>query len=275
MKKLSLTNLFTAILVVIASSFSACKKDELKKPLVQTTPNDINMFGKVGDILSMKIDVASDIRLSRFYITTKIENSFLTTPLDTVIDGKNFSMVYEYKIPAAAAGKSVVFTFNAIDVDGNRGTDLKQLLVQADTAVLLSETTGHQIFSAKSLNHKDAYNLETNSVVWSQLADSSDQDIKDFIADTTDALSYSWVSPAHGKFVRFNGFDYPNATDVTAENAYTSGAKLDIIDNLQINDILIVKLGSVTAEKYVVIKITAIADAPGKEFDTYTFSIKK
>jgi hypothetical protein len=275
MKQLSLTNLFTALLVVIASSFSACKKDELKKPLVQTTPNDINMFGKVGDILSMKIDVASDIRLSRFYITTKIENSFLTTPLDTVIDGKNFSMVYEYKIPAAAAGKSVVFTFNAIDVDGNRGTDLKQLLVQADTAVLLSETTGHQIFSAKSLNHKDAYNLETNSVVWSQLADSSDQDIKDFIADTTDALSYSWVSPAHGKFVRFNGFDYPNATDVTVENAYTSGAKLDIIDNLQINDILIVKLGSVTAEKYVVIKITAIADAPGKEFDTYTFSIKK
>ncbi|MBK9673239.1 MAG: hypothetical protein IPO70_13640, partial [Bacteroidetes bacterium] len=169
----------------------------------------------------------------------------------------------------------VVFTFNAIDVDGNRGTDLKQLLVQADTAVLLSETTGHQIFSAKSLNHKDAYNLETNAVVWSQLADSTDQDIKDFIADTTDALSFSWVSPAHGKFVRFNGFDYPNATDVTAENAYTSGAKLDIIDNLQINDIIIVKLGSVSAEKYVVIKITAIADAPGREFDTYTFSIKK
>ena len=56
---------------------------------------------------------------------------------------------------------------------------------------------------------------------------------------------------------------------------YTSKAKLDIINNLQINDILIVKLDSVSAEKYVVIKITAIADAPGREFDTYTFSIKK
>jgi hypothetical protein len=275
MKHLSLTNLFILLLVVFAGTFSACKKDELKKPLVQTSPHDINVFGKVGDILSMNIDVASDIRLSRFYITTKIENSFLTTPLDTQIDGKSFSMVYEYKIPAEAAGKSVVFTFNAIDVDGNRGTDLKQLLVKADTAVLLTETTGHQIFSAKSLNHKDAYNLETNSVVWSQLADSTDQYIKDFIADTTDAISHSWVSPAKGKFVRFNGFDYPNASDVSAENSYNSGAKLDIIDNLQINDILIVKLGSVSAEKYVVIKITAIADAPGKEFDTYTFSIKK
>jgi hypothetical protein len=50
---------------------------------------------------------------------------------------------------------------------------------------------------------------------------------------------------------------------------------LDILSNIQLNDIIITKLGSVAAEKYVLIKITGITDAPGKEFDSYSFSIKK
>ena len=205
------------------------------------------------------------------------DNSFQITTLDSTIDSKDFSMVYEYKIPAAAAGKSIIFSYNAIDADGNKGADLKRLIVAADTAIILTETSGHVMYSGKSLNHQDAFDLETNTVKWSQLpgVDTTALDIKDFPTDTTAALAKSWVSPAHGKFVRANGFDYANATDVNMINAYTSSTKLEIMDNIQINDILITKLGSVGADKYAIIRITGITDASGKESDSYLFSIKK
>jgi hypothetical protein len=263
----------TALMLIIAS----CKKDKLKEPLVQTNPSALYIYGRTGDVVSVSIDVYSDIALSRFYVTAKIDNSFQTTTLDSAIDSKDFSINYEYKIPANAAGKSIIFTYNAVDADGNKGADIKRLIVEADTAIVLVETSGHQLFSAKSNNSKDAYDLETNTVKWSMISDSTERDIQDYVFanDTSDALSLNWVSPAHGKFVRFNGFDYANATDVTVINSYASGAKLDILSNIQLNDIIITKLGSVAAEKYVLIKITGITDAPGKEFDSYTFSIKK
>ncbi len=274
MKK-ALKTLLLFVASASALSFSACKKDTLKQPLVETSPSNLYIYGKSGDVVAVNINVTSDIALSRFYVTAKIDNAFQSTTLDSSIDSKSFSYTYEYKIPAAAAGKSVVFSFNAVDVDGNKGSDLKRLIVEADTAIILTETSGHQIFSGKSLNHKDAYDLETNTVKWSQLADSIERDIQDFPSDTSDALAKSWISPAKGKFVRFNGLDYANATDVAVSNAYASGTKLDIIENLQVNDILICKLGSVGSDKYVIIKLTSITDAPGREYDTYTFSIKK
>ena len=259
----------------VFATTTSCKKEKLKQPLVQTSPENLYIYGRAGDVVSVVVNVYSDIRLNRFYVTSKLDNSFQVTNLDSSIDTKDFAIIFEYKIPAEAAGKSIVFTFNASDVDGNKGADLKRLIVAADTAVLLVETSGHQLFSGKSLNHKDAFNMETNAVVYSMLADSVDRDIQDYVQDTTDALPRSWVSPAKGKFVRFNGFDYANATDVSLENSYSSGAKLDIIDNIQLNDIIITKLGSVANNKYIAIKITGITDAPGKESDSYLFSIKK
>ena len=255
----------------------ACKKDKLKQPLVTVTPSDLYLYAKAGNVIGVTIDVASDIKLSRFYITAKIDNAFQTTVLDSAISVKNFSLYYEYLVPQTAVGKSVVFSFNAVDEDGNKGTDLKRLVVDADTAKVLTETTGHQLFSGKSLNHMDAYDLETNTIKYSLApgADSTALDIKDYPTDTTTALSRTWISPAKGKFVRYNGYDYANATDASAFNAYQSGAKLDLMSNIQLNDIIITKLGSITGDKYVVLKLSAVIDAPGNEFDSYSFSIKK
>ena len=269
-------NLFRTFIFLMVSVFiNACSDDTLKQPLVTTTPTDLNLYAKTGDVVSVNIKVQSDVALSRFYITSKIDNSFQTTTLDSSISTKEFNINYEYQIPASASGKSIIFTYNAVDVDGNAGKDIKRIVVSADTSVILVETAGHQIFSGKSLNHKDAYDLESNAIKYSALADSSSRDIQDNPLDTTSNLSLSWISPAGGKFVRFNGFDYANATDISSSNAYASGAKVDIMDNIQLNDILITKLGSISTNKYVVLKITNITDAPGKEFDSYSFSIKK
>ncbi|MBL0049742.1 MAG: hypothetical protein IPP32_16805 [Bacteroidetes bacterium] len=265
------------LLGVLTFTSTSCKKEKLKQPLVLTNPESLYIYGRAGDVVSVTVDVSSDIRLSRFYVTSKIDNAFQITSLDSTIDGKSFSMNFEYKIPAAASGKSIIFTYNAMDVDGNSGSDVKRLVVAADTAIVLAETSGHQLFSGKSLNHQDAFDLETNSVKWSLLpgVDSTSLDIKDFPTDSTDALAKSWISPAHGKFVRANGFDYANATNVSLINAYSSSTKLDIIDNIQLNDIIIIKLGSVASDKYAIIKINGITDAAGKESDSYLFSIKK
>ncbi|HQI69582.1 MAG TPA: hypothetical protein PLT47_02450, partial [Bacteroidales bacterium] len=78
---------------------------------------------------------------------------------------------------------------------------------------------------------------------------------------------------AGNQFVLFNGFDYANATDLSAMNAYNAGQKLDMISGLNINDIIITKEAG--SNVYAVIKITNIVDSAAIINDRYEFNIKK
>jgi len=137
----------------------------------------------------------------------------------------------------------------------------------------LTEYTGSIIFS-KFSGKPDAYDIATNSVQFSATAANNLLDIADFDTIPGDsALTGQWHSPAGSQFVLFPGFDYANATDLSAMNAYNAGQKLDIISDLNINDIIITKeTGSNT---YAVIKIINIVDSAAMIKDRYEFNIKK
>lgn len=276
MKKIKL--LILAITTVVVSSLViSCKKDKDSKPIITITPGALHIYGKAGDLISFNISVSSDVALSKVVIKGQPDNETPTILLDTAIFTKSTSFNYYYRIPANLAGKSIFFIFRAENQNGIVNENFTRLYVTAPQAVVpvaLTESAGHRMYSNLSTTNQDAYNLETKIAENSMTADTASRDIQDMSAASS-TLSLSWNSPAGGKFVVFNSFDYANATDSSTISAYSSGVKYSILYNLQLNDIIITKLGSVSTNKYVVMRITDIVDVAGKDGDYYEFTIKK
>ncbi len=278
MKKIKLF-IFAICAVVISSIIISCKKDKDTKPIITVSPGSLHLNGNVGDLVIFNISVSSDVALSKVVIKGQPDNETPVILLDTAISTKSTSFTYYYRIPSNLAGKSILFIFRAETQSGISNENFTRLYITAppvSQAKLLTETTGHRMYSAFSIN-ADAYNLELNSSEYSLTADTASRDIQD--RSTSDNLSANWKSPAGGKFVLYaagsTAFDYANATDSTAINSYNSGVKSDLLNGLQVNDIIITKLGSVTSSKYAVIRISGIVDNPGNTTDYYEFNIKK
>jgi hypothetical protein len=268
---LSLFSIFT-----LSTIFVGCKKEEKVAPIVIISPNSQQIYASAGDVVTFGVSISTTVKLSKVVINGQPDNETPTTLLDTAISTKGSNFNYYYRIPESLKGKSILITFQAVDENNLSSTNFKRVFVASDAvsqAIILTETSGHRMYSNNSIN-PDAYNLETNSGEFSLTADTASRDIQDYSGVNT-TLIKEWRSPAGGKFVLYNGFDYANATDSTAISAYTSGVKSSILYNVQVGDIIITKLGSVTTNKYAVIRITDIVDAAGKDGDYYEFNIKK
>lgn len=273
--------LLIAFITLFATTFMvSCKKDKKEAPVVTISPEQLQIAGNVNDVINFRINVITNSQLSKVIIKAQPDNAIPFTLLDTVITTKGTSFNYYFKLPATYAGQSLALTFRAEDQNGLTGEAFRRVFIAALPAVhpvALTETSGHRMFRFRS-THFDSYNLETNSGEYTLTADSTSRDIQDFTDTSNVTLSKNWKSPAGGKFVLYNsgsGFDYANATDSTTIGAYTSGLKTSLLYNLQIGDVIITKLGSMSTNKYVVMRLTDIVDAVGKNDDYYEFTIKK
>jgi hypothetical protein len=276
MKQKTLFSLALSSVMALCFVFYSCKKDKDTSPIVSVSPEPLYYYGNVGDLVTFKVTVSSEIALSKVTITSTVDNETPNIALDSSVSSIGTTFNFYFRIPANLAGKSVVFDFKAENSKGKTGGSAKRLYIAAaaaSPAIVLTETAGHLMYSNTSVNH-DAYNLETNSGEFSLTADTASRDIQDY-SGTNTTLSKEWRSPAGGKFVLYNGFDYANATDSTAISAYTTGVKYSVLYNLAVGDIIITKLGSVSTNKYAVIRITDIVDVAGKDNDYYEFKIKK
>lgn len=266
------------ILVLLGFAFctaSSCE-DPASQPLVDVEPVSLQIDANVNQVLDFAIRASSENQLSKFQIKIKPDNDFTSVLFDSSLNAKSFNYNFEYRIPPKFASQSVIFEFNAYDIEGNLGQNFRRVNVAKDTAIALVETAGHLMYSSSS-SKANAYNLETNTALFSSLADTTAMDILDYTLNSSDTLSRSWISPAKGKMVRFNGFDYANATDLSVRTAFEAGAKLDKIDNLVDGDIILTKLDNVSngKELYIAIRVSTITDAAGPESDSYLFTIKK
>ncbi|HRG01708.1 MAG: hypothetical protein U0W65_12665 [Bacteroidia bacterium] len=268
------------LLVLVTASamtlFYACKKDKDSKPIISISPASIHLYVDVNDLLTFKVSVSSEVPLTKVVIKGTPSNQTPITLLDTAIATKGTSFNFYYRVPASMAGQSMLITFRAEDQNGMASENFCRIYVNSVNPihpVPLTETSGHRMYSNLSTN-PDSYNLETNTGDFSTVVDTASRDIQDYSGSSL-TLSNSWISPAGGKFVKYNGFDYANATDSTTIAAYSSGVKLSVLNSLQVGDIIITKLGSVSTNKYVLMRITDIVDVTGKDNDYYEFSIKK
>jgi hypothetical protein len=270
MKIKSLIGTLVCMTIILASS---CKRDNDSAPHITVSPSPLYIYGNIGDLVTFNITVDSEVRLSKFYISQQPDNQVPVTVLDTIITSKGVVFAYYYRMPASLAGKSVIFEFKAEDENGNVGKQVRRVFVANPAAVTLTETTGHRMYSNLSASNPDAYNLETNAGQFST-SDSTLRDMQD-ASGTDTTLSRNFISPAGGQFVSNDGYDYANATDVSMINAYNGGVKLTQLSGVGVGDIIITKLGSLTTNKYVIIRISDIVDLPGKDNDYYEFTIKK
>lgn len=251
--------------------FSSCKKDP-EESVILLTPSEIILSNiKSQEVITIEVNCISPSELSRLIVSSKLEGEYTRVELDTVISGKNFFMRYEYKVPYLIEGTRILLSFDLTEKSGKIISNARLL----DVDVLpkyLTETAGHEIFT-KASGKQNGYNLLTGSPVFSHLTDSA----KTHISDTSNAdlLLKRWVSPAGLKFVRFNGFDYANCSNVSVKNAYASGIKIDFVDNLVQGDIFLTRIGEAASENYAVIKIVSIIDSPGSEWDRIIFNLKK
>jgi hypothetical protein len=252
----------------------SCNKNKNSIPVVYVTPSDINIVAHPGNILTFDVTADGDNdALSRFIIQNQAENQSRLTILDTSITGKKFTYTYQYKVPDTLTG-SVFITFSVYDKDGDIGEAATRIIIDP-ISTKLTEYPGDIIYSRFS-GKQDALHIYTNAPEFSALAPLSLLDIADYDTIQSDStLANQWYSPAGNKFVRFNGFDYANATNSSAGAAYNSGQKLDIISSLNINDIIITKANNGGSAFYAVIKITNIVEASSTINDRYEFNLLK
>lgn len=259
------------LFVVVACMFSNCKEKENDYPFLNVLPDNIEIQAYAGEKVVFNIQVLSDFRLTQLLITQKFPGESETTIFDSSLNVNNFNFQWAFRAPADIEEDLYIY-FKAINEKGFQTVIGKRLVFQGKR---LDEFTGLKMYSANSGNTA-AFNLETLQPV-AVSADSLMRDIQESQTDTSNLhLSNKWVSPSGCEFVKFNTYDYGNASGVTARDAFNAGIKLTEIANIELNDIYIVKIHRLEPNDiYAVIKITSIIDSEGKANDYYEFSVKK
>lgn len=269
----------TAFLLAFAVlGIQSCKKIENDIPIISVNPAGPDLDVVSGQVLSFTIRGLSEGRtLSRLIITSKKENDFTTTVKDTALGGSNLNYIWEMRVANATQPYSDVLTFRLIDSEGGEMSRTITLYVTLG-ATVLTETSGHQFYHGNSAVHgESAFDLETRVPVLASV-DSTRRDVQDVpLTSSATELNRTWRSPAGGRFVRFNEFDYANATDISLEAAFLAGVPSETISNVQVGDMILVRLGSLpdTQRFYAVMKIMDVIDEPGTaDNDRYVFNMK-
>lgn len=254
----------------------SCKKDQSPVINIYITPSSLHLYKEVNEVIRFEVLAEANYKVKKFKFSYQRKNALEQVILDSLLEVpiKTFTYTYEFIIPSSWQGEEIRYYFTVIDADGNTEKATRVVYVKAvnQAPVLLTEYTGNVIYSKYS-SSPDAYDIETGEVNFSEFAPPAERDIQDYDTIPSDSILYrAFISGTGAMFVRFNNFDYANATDVSANDAYNAGVKYAIISNIQNGDIILTKTSSGTIA---VIKITQVVDVAGVEYDRIEFNVKK
>ncbi len=265
-------NLLFAIGILLISPSCNDDNDFL---ILDVVPQDIFKVYPIDEpVIYFTRSQSSTENLSRFTIAVREENEVnRSIVFDTAISGSFFEYNFGFPRPLDQS-REYDFEFKVYTVDGKSTTQFRSALIIFDSLeVPLTETTGHRIYP-KLTQNPDGFDLINRVAVFTDTAllDTNSVDFFE-LADTTENLTRIWRSKTNGKFVRFNGFDYPNATLSKLIEAYESGQKLDQMINIQEDDIII--FHSSERAVYAAIKIDEIEIGDSVTNAFYEFNLKK
>ncbi len=274
--------IYSVILFLSFFIFHSCKDKDVDEIVIALKPESFQIMANVGDYIIIETKVQSNSKLNKFVINQTINSQQSTVILDSLISVKSFNFDYSYFVPDIDVSLSneikLVFTF--IDDNGNSQKRTKIIIVNKEDEVdePLSEILGSEMFSRLASN-KNAFDLKSLQPLNYETADSSIRYIEDYSFDTTsvkvDTLSHKWVSPAGLKFLKYNSFDYANASSQSIKDSYLSGIETDFIDHIEEGDIILTYLSKADeGHEFYAIKIMYIIDNDGVEEDRYVFNIK-
>lgn len=259
--------LFSVILLLV---FSCRDDDEEENFGISIKPVDNYIVRERGGSVGFTVSIQSVENLSRYRITESINNQSTNTIKEESISGRVYSDWFDYTVPDTLGygNHAIKIIFSTLDAGGKEMQRAKIIRVNVPDRTL-TEYGGNTMYSSISAEY-DAFNLLKGMPLYS--SDSEAHVIDMTRSNPGDTLSKSWSSPnPEIKFVRFNNFDYGNATDQSVKTAYEAGVKKFTITNLKADDILLSKIG----DRYVAVRLIYVMDEAGKLNDRYIFSIKR
>ncbi len=276
MKRLFILLSFFAIGSVI---FSGCSKEGCTDPTAENYDPDakkddgsciyaenqaptISDFTITGDptpggTLDIHFIAADNEGLSGYTLQSEKGGS-TSTDIDASISGGSETVDTVYNIPQTmAVGDALILTITVTDSDGETASDSKSFTISAGGTPLTEQTGGfnYHIFGSS----QGSYDLVNNTGVSTpdpnnpNDANAASKDIANTDAGGS-TFTGSFTSYNNTSYVKDNNFDYDNATDQSAENAYNSGTSMTTVTNPSVGDIYIAKLRG--GSDYVVVKIT-------------------
>lgn len=263
------------IFVLFVLALISCNKEE-ETMRITLSPNNITYNKHSGDVIRIEITGYTPDPPGTISIKYCKENELTTFILDTSFSSENFSFLFEYVLPSDPDTAVYNFYFTISDNAGNSST--KAIIVNLfPIDVILTETSGHEFFSHTS-NKDDGYSLSYCLPMNTANDDTNLIHVADCTLDSINynTLSRTWKTFSTNKFVRYNDFNYANATSSMLRSSYLSGLKRSTVDNIQSGDVILTKTGNPAVDTgFVAIKILFVIDDDSSLVDRYVFSIKK
>ncbi len=273
----------TVLISFLSLVVFSCNKEKNDQFILWVSPEG-SQEANNGQILTFSIVTKSNVSITNVLIRERRNNEYMTTIADTIPNRNDFNWQFEYKVPALASEYELLdLVFEVTDANGNWLQSLRVISVYTNGKDLLSETTGHTLYSSSSTDF-NAFDLVNNNLLvvplydTSAVIDSSHIHFADATVATDIDLSKRWISLAGNQFVRFNDLDYGNATKTTLKNAYDIGLKRDFVEGISADDIIVTRYLETDSSEYVyaAIKIVQVIDVEGtSDKDRYIFNIKK
>jgi hypothetical protein len=264
---------FLYLLLLIAALSSCNDNDEDEGGFgIRITPIPDYIDADPGDVVSFIVSVESDENLARYRVSESIDGKASRTIREENISGRFYTDFYDYTVPDTFSFGSheIQLIFSTVDARGQVMRRAKIIDVVVSDR-LLTEYAGNSMYSSLS-GQFDAFNLLTGTPIYSSDTLAHLRDLTGIVNQGDSALSKAWTSPVPEiKYVRFNNFDYGNATEEMVRTAYNSGVKNDTLRNLQENDIILSKIN----DRYLALKLIFVIDQAGTVNDRYLFNIKR
>lgn len=270
-KLLRFLKLFFIPLFLISLSINCTKNDE-PYSYFQITPSDLILNANSQDWITFNLNGFATDGFTNLKIKQKKKNTSSQIILDSTINTvKNFNLAWEFLVPDSTTDYSLDLIFSLTDTKGEVFNIGRTLMVHAVNPPL-QEYAGIILHSHES-GLADFLNIELLNLGISSMSNNTIQQLRDDSVSVANAtqLSHAFISPAGGKFTKFNDFNYAEATPNLLTSAINSSSMLDRVTSIQTNDIILFKLNNI----YAAIRISSINDVTGTIEDTYVLNIKR
>jgi hypothetical protein len=269
---------FLSLAIILTALTWACS-DKIENPALTITPTDYLQLADTGKIVRFSISASpyENHRLKSFKIDYFTKTQKTQVLLDSALGNvSNFNMAYEFTVPHFTDTTEVTLEFNVTDEAGNHLMLTRKLLVNVYSVenTLLAETAGNTLYADPG-NHPTAFDLLECKALDATVSDSTQMHLlASFDTLRPATLTRKWTSPAKLKFVKFNDFDYANATATSVKNSFEGGVQVDFLTNVTSGNIYLTKVTQNKTTHYIAIKVQYVYDNAGID-NRYEFNVKK
>ncbi len=232
--------LFTVVASLLGVSCAEDNPDLSDIALFVDPREEAEIVVSSGDKTQYKIELSTIHDYVQRLKVTSFDNQYgEIVQKDSICNNKNIVCSFVYTAPEIDRDSMTVeLKFEAWDNKGHRVEVLRTLKVK-NRQGYLSEKDGIVLYNPY-IGMPDAISLEDVSqpFVLATAPDSTKADI--YIESDENFTSISWKSNTKTKFIRNNTFNYVSATALSIASVYQSSMRIDVVENIQVNDIILV-----------------------------------